>query len=464
MGRMSDLVVDNPFTLDTACTVRLADETTVSRVLDHAKSAARAFRTTSIDERIALSEKACQAMESRAEEIAQDISKMMGKPVAHARGEVKGMAQRWRHMNAIAKASLADLERPPKEGFERRIVKEPLGVIFDLPAWNYPLLTAVNAVAPAILAGNSVIVKHSPRSPLCGEHFERAFKEAGAPAHLVQSLHADHPTSERIVGDARVDHVLFTGSVFGGHRIQKAASERFLHVGLELGGNDPAYVAEDCDVQKAAESLVDGAMFNAGQSCCAIERVYVHASKYEAFVAAAEAIVRAYVLGDPMADATTMGPIAQPNHPTELEGFVANATQKGARLVVGGKRTSIGGKGRFFEPTLLRDVTHAMELFQKESFGPILPVAKVGSDEEALLCMNDSKLGLTAAVYTQDRDRAARMARDLEAGTVFMNRCDALDPALPWSGVKDTGRGVTLSSLGFDYLTRPKAIHFKLSL
>lgn len=186
---MADLIVDNPFTLETACTVRLAGEADVSRVLDNAKSAARAFRTSSLEERIALSESACAKMEERADEIAHDISKMMGKPLSQAKGEVKGMAFRWRHMNGIAKESLADIQLPPKEGFERRIVKEPMGVIFDLPAWNYPLLTAVNAVAPAILAGNAVIVKHSPRSPLCGEHFERAFKEAGAPPNLVQSLH-----------------------------------------------------------------------------------------------------------------------------------------------------------------------------------------------------------------------------------------------------------------------------------
>lgn len=262
----------------------------------------------------------------------------------------------------------------------------------------------------------------------------------------------------------RVDHVLFTGSVFGGHRIQRAAADRFLHVGLELGGNDPAYVAADSDVQKAAESLVDGAMYNAGQSCCAVERVYVHASLYEKFLQAAEAIVKAYVLGDPLADTTSMGPIAQPHHIAELEHFVGDATSKGAKLLVGGKKQSVGGQGRFFQPTLLRDVTHAMDLFKKESFGPILPVSVVSSDDEALQKMNDSQLGLTAAIYTTDRERAARMARSLEAGTVFMNRCDALDPALPWCGVKDTGRGVTLSSLGFDYLTRPKAIHFKLTL
>jgi len=461
---MTSLNVDNPFTGDNACTVPLADEATVNVVLDRARAAARSFRTSSVAERIALCERAVAWMEANADTIAADITRMMGKPLDQAKGEVKGMALRARHMASIAEESLKDIVLPPKESFERRIVKEPLGVIFDLPAWNYPLLTAVNAVIPAVLAGNAVIVKHSPRSPLCGEHFARAFEAAGAPPSLVQALHCDHPTSERIVGDARVDHVLFTGSVFGGHRIQEAAAKRFLHVGLELGGNDPAYVAPDCDLAKTVENVIDGAIYNAGQSCCAVESVYVHRSIYPKFLEAAEPLVRAYVLGDPMDAKTTLGPIAQPHHVAELEAFVDDAKAKGARVIAGGKRASVDGKGRFFQATLIADATPQMALLQRESFGPIVPVAVVDSDEDALAQMNASSLGLTASVWTKDRDRAARMARALEYGTVLMNRCDALDPALPWTGVKDSGRGVTLSTLGFDALTRPKAIHFRLSL
>src|SRR6185312_7677698 len=230
-------------------------------------------------------------------------------------------------------------------------VKEPLGVVLDLPAWNYPLLTAVNAVIPAVLAGNAVVVKHSPRSPLCGQHFARAFEKAGAPRDLVQSLDCDHPTSEAMVGDARVDHVLFTGSVFGGHRIQQAAAGRFVHIGLELGGNDPAYVAPDCDLEKTVDNVVDGACYNAGQSCCAVERIYVHRSVYERFLAIAEPLVRGYVMGDPMDPKTSLGPIAQPNHVAELDACVRDAEAKGARVIAGGRKASAGGKGRFFEAT-----------------------------------------------------------------------------------------------------------------
>ena len=458
----STLSVDNPFTGDLACQVTLANDAAVNATLDRAREAARAWRETRLRDRIALCERATVALEANAEAIAAAITNMMGKPLAQAQGEVRTTAVRARAMMAIAEAELADVVMPQLPGFERRVVREPLGVVLDLPAWNYPLLTAVNCVVPAVLAGNAVIVKHSPRSPLCGEHFARAFADAGAPPHLVQALQCDHPTSERIVGDERVDHVVFTGSVFGAHRIVQAAAARFLHPCLELGGNDPAYVAADCDLENAVENVVDGAMYNAGQSCCAVERVYVHEAVYGRFLEMAEPLVRAYVMGDPTRPQTTLGPIAQPHHVPELAALVEDAKTNGGRVVAGGKRASVGGRGRFFEATLVAECTQSMELFQKESFGPILPVARVASDEEAVVRMNDSRLGLTASVWTGDRERAARFAHALEHGTVFMNRCDYLDPALPWGGWKDSGRGASLGAIGLHALTRPKAVHFRL--
>lgn len=459
---MSSHTVDNPYTGDVAVTLEQTTSAQLDDVLEKARSAAKVLRAMSVKDRVKLVLRACEMMEKRTDEIARDITRQMGKPLSQAKGEVGGMAARLRHMASIAEESLADIVLPPKENFERRIAKEPLGVVLDLPAWNYPLLTAVNAIAPAVLAGNSVVVKHSPRTPLCGEHFARAFAEAGAPEGTVQAIFLDYPRTEALVADPRIDHVLFTGSVLGGHKMQQAAKDRFMHVGLELGGNDPAYVAADADFDKAVENIVDGAIYNAGQSCCAVERVYVHASLYDKFVDACEPLVRAYVMGDPENDKTSLGPIAQPWHPKELSAFVDDAKSKGAKVVYGGKATQVNGKGRFFEATLLRDVPQDAKLMNEESFGPLLPIAKVSSDEEALEKMNASNLGLTASVWTKDRDRADRLARQLEAGTVYMNRCDALDPALPWSGVKNSGRGVTLSALGFDALTRPKALHYRL--
>ena len=457
---METLVVDNPYTGEPACSLPLADEAAIGRVLDAAQKAARAWAGTSVSERKALCERAVSNMIDATDSIALEISQMMGKPLKQARGEVGGMAGRAKHMIAIAEEALADV-RLPKDGFERRIVKAPLGVVLDLPAWNYPLLTAVNVVIPAVLAGNAVVVKHSPRSPLVGHAFAKAFERAGAPAGLVQALDCTHPMSEKTVGDPRVDHVVFTGSIYGGHRIAQAAAGKFMHVGYELGGNDPAYVAPDCDFDFTVENVVDGAMYNAGQSCCAVERVYVHRSLLDRFVEAADALVKSYVMGDPMSDTTTLGPIAQPNHPAELAAMVDDAVKRGAKLVRGGKATKVDGKGRFFEATLLAGVPQAAELMKKESFGPILPVQLVDSDEEALARMNDSTLGLTASVWTKDRARAERFGRALECGTVYQNRCDALDPALPWVGWKDSGRGHSLSTFGLDALTKLKAIHFR---
>ncbi len=459
---MADLVVDNPFTLEEAARVTLADEASIERTLDAAKSASRAWSRSALAERMALCARVVEEMEARSEGIAADITRMMGKPLRQSRGEVGGMAKRARHMIAIAEASLADTVLPA-EGLERRIVRVPHGVVLDLPAWNYPLLTAVNVVIPAVLAGNAVVLKHSPRSPLCAEHFADAFTRAGAPAGLVQALHADYPTTERIVADARIDHVAFTGSVLGGHRIYAAAAaKRFVDVGLELGGKDGAYVAPDADFDKAASGIVDGACYNAGQSCCAVERAYVHASLYDRFVEAALVLMKQYKLGDPTAEGVSMGPIAQPWHPAFLQKQIDQARASGAKVLFGGHATNVDGRGRFFEPTLLTDVAPSLDVMRVETFGPVLPIVKVGSDEEALALINDSDLGLTAAIYTKDVERAARLAKDLEVGTVYMNQCDSLDPALPWTGTKDSGKGSSLSALGFLNLTRPKALSFKL--
>ncbi len=458
---MATLQVDNPFTLELACEVPLAEWSEMQRVLDRAREAAKLAEAMPLAARKQLVEGAVAHLEARSDAIARAISAMMGKPLAQAAAELRTLASRARTMIALADRGLAAIDAGGDDGIARRILKVPLGVILDLPAWNYPLLTAVNVVMPAVLAGNAVIVKHSPRSPLCGPMFAEAFRAAGADPRIVQSLDCTHELCERMVGDARVDHVVFTGSVYGGTRISHAAAGRFVSIGYELGGNDPAYVAADADLARSVDGLVDGAMYNAGQSCCAVERAYVHASHYADFVTGAKQLAEAYVLGDPLAAETTLGPIAQPQHVAELEALVKDAVGRGAKLVTGGKRASVGGRGRFFEPTVLADVTSDAELMRVEQFGPILAVARVSSDEEALARMNDSVFGLTASVWTADRERAERFGAALRFGTVFMNRCDFGDPLLPWSGVGQSGRGHGMSLLGFDSLTRPRSLHFR---
>ena len=460
---MPAIDVDNPATGEIYASVPLLGREEAERALAAAAAAQRGWATAPLAERTALVGRFVERALAAKEEIARDITGQRGKPLGQARREVDTMCDRARTMAALAAEALADEVLPEKPGFFRKIAREPLGVVLDIAPWNYPLLTAVNVIVPAVLAGNAVLVKHSSRTPLCAEHFARAFADAGAPAGLVAALNAGHDTIEALIGDPRVGFVSLTGSVPAGRKVYARAAARLIGCGLELGGKDPAYVAEDADLAFAVENVVDGATYNAGQSCCSVERVYVHRKVYDAFLEGALATVRAHRLGDPLDPSTTMGPLAQQGAPEELARKVAAARAAGARVLAGGRATQVGGRGRFFEPALVADATHDMELMEEESFGPVVPVMPVASDEEALALMNRSRYGLTASIWTRDRDRAARLAPHVEAGTVFMNRCDYLDPMLPWVGVKESGLGCTLSKWGFAQLTRPKSYHFRLA-
>jgi acyl-CoA reductase-like NAD-dependent aldehyde dehydrogenase len=442
----------------------LATGAEVARALAAARAAQAAWKHVPVAKRAAAVERFVAAFEAKSSGIAEEISRQMGRPIKYSPGEVRGLAERARYMAGVAGEALADLRVEPKAGFTRFIRHEPLGIVFVVAPWNYPYLTAVNAVVPAILAGNAVILKHSHQTPLCAERFAEAFAAAGLPEGVFQYLHLSHDESERIIAGDAVDFVAFTGSVDGGHAVQRAAAGRFVGTGLELGGKDPAYVRADADLDHAVENLVDGAFFNSGQSCCGIERIYAHADVYDRFVDGFAELTRKYVLGDPLDPATTLGPMVRASAADFVRGQIAEAVGKGARALIDPGSFKMSKEGtQYLAPQVLVGVDHSMRVMSEESFGPVIGIMKVVSDDEAVRLMNDSQYGLTAAVWTADEAAAVAIGDRIATGTWFMNRCDYLDPALAWTGVKDSGRGCTLSRLGFAALTRPKSFHLRIS-
>lgn len=457
-----ELTVTNPYDQQPVCTFPCHTDTEVDVALDNAQQAFARWSQLAVAERVEIVGRAIDRFAERAQEVARDVTLQMGKPLQQALGEFNGTIERARVMLDLAPASLAPQILTEKPGFHRRIEHVPHGVVLNVAAWNYPLFIPINVVVPALLAGNTVLLKHSAKTPLIGKHLADAFNDLEIP-NLVQHLVVSHEQTGRLIADPRISYVGFTGSVAGGHQIQQHLSNRFIDCGLELGGNDPAYVAADADLDFAVTNIVDGACYNAGQSCCAVERVYVHRDLYDSFLERAADIMQSYQLGNPLIEATTMGPLASASAISDLQRQVNDAVQRGARLLTGGQRLE-GHAGNFYLPTLLADVPSSAEIMQEESFGPLLPVSPVANDDEAIARMNDTRFGLTASVWTADRDRAERFAREVDAGTIFQNRCDFLDPELPWTGYGDSGKGSTLSTWGFFHLTKRKSIHFRTDL
>lgn len=446
-------------------TLALAGPERIEAALAAAHAAKAAWRATPLAARVAALAKMVDAMLVHRDAIAEELTWQMGRPIAQTPGEMRGFEERARHMLAIAGEALAPVTPAAKDGFERFVARDPLGLVFVVAPWNYPFLTSVNAVIPALAAGNVVLLKHSHQTPLVAERYAEAAKAAGLPAGVFQILHTDHADSAKIVGDSRVDHVCFTGSVEGGKAIQRAIGERFIGAGLELGGKDPAYVRADADLAHAVENLVDGAFFNSGQSCCGIERIYVHESLYAKFVDGFVALTKTYKLGNPTDKAVNLGPMVRASAAECVRGQIAEAVGQGAKSLVDPKHFPADAPGTpYLAPHVLVDVTHAMRVMTEESFGPVIGIMKVKSDDEAVALMNDSAYGLTAAIWTADVAAAKRIGATLATGTVFMNRCDYLDPALAWTGVKNTGRGATLSTLGYEHLTRPKSFHLRTKI
>ena len=440
----------------------LATGAEIAAALAAARKAQGAWKRVSVEERQRLLGKAVDDFVGKKDQIAEEITRQIGRPLGQSPGEVRGFEERARYMIGVAPAALEDLDVGAKEGFTRFIRREPLGVVFVVAPWNFPFLTAVNAVVPALMAGNAVILKHSAQTPLAAERFAEAFKKAGLPKGLFQFLHMGHADVAKLIATPGIDYVAFTGSVEGGRMVQHAAAGRFIGLGLELGGCDPAYVRNDADIAHAIENLVDGAMFNSGQSCCGIQRIYVHKDVYKTFLDGAVALTEKYSLGNPLESGTNLGPVVRASAASEIRKQIAKATRGGAKPLVDAKGFRAAKTGTaYVAPQVFSVTDNGNSIMQEECFGPVVAVMKVKGDDEAVKLMNDSQFGLTAAIWTKDEEAAKSIGERVDTGTWFMNRCDYLDPALAWVGVKDSGRGCTLSRVGYEYLTRPKSFHLR---
>ena len=423
-----------------------------------ARTAQTAWAARPLQDRINLVMAGVAAVGAMNDEIVPELAQMMGRPIRYG-GEFSGFNERASHMAGIAQTALADIAVGEDATFKRYIKRVPHGVVFVVAPWNYPYMTANNTVAPALIAGNTVILKDATQTLLVGERMAKAFHSAGIPTDVFQNFFLDHDTTSDLIAHRAFDFVNFTGSVGGGKAMERAAAGTFTGIGLELGGKDPGYVMDNADLDAAVETLIDGAMFNSGQCCCGIERIYVHESLFDRFVEKAVAIVNGYKLGDPMDPETTIGPMANVRFATEVRAQIAEALADGATAHINTMPSDDGAA--YLTPQILTNVAHDMRVMRDESFGPVVGIMSVHNDDEAIQLMNDSNFGLTASLWTRDLDRAMRIGDAIETGTVFMNRADYLDPGLCWTGCKDTGRGGGLSVIGYHNLTRPKSYHLK---
>ena len=440
-----------------------ASDQAIEAALAKAVSAQPAWKQVPVAERAAICRRMADWCVANADQLGEELTWQIGRPIAQSPGEIRrGFHERVKYMSGIAEETLADLAVEKKAGFQRFIRREPLGVVLVLAPWNYPWLTSVNAVVAALLAGNTIVLKMAQQTPLVAERYRQAFAAAGLPDGVFQFLHIDHESAARVIADPRIGFVAFTGSVGGGHAVQRAAAGRFVATGLELGGKDPAYVRADAPLQATIENLVDGAYFNSGQSCCAVERIYVHRAVFKPFVEGFVELARQYRLGNPLERQTTLGPLVRTDAANSVRAQIRDALNKGAKALLDPKADREGTP--YLAPQVLVDVDHGMALMTEETFGPVVGIMAVATDEEAVGLMNDSRYGLTASIWTADAQAAIRIGDRVETGTWFMNRCDYLDPALAWTGVKDSGRGCTLSRLGLESFTRPKSFHLRLTL
>ena len=452
------LKIHNPATGALITEVPEATPESVAASAAAARAAQPAWAATPLAHRVEVMQRFRAALAAQIERLAATLTAEVGKPIRQSRNEIDGLLARIDFFVAQVEATLAPQQVFDEGGTREVIGLDPLGVVANISAWNYPYFVGGNVFVPALLTGNAVLYKPSEFSTLTGLHIDRLLHEAGVPADVFITLVGRGEVGAALLAQ-RVDGVYFTGSHATGARIAAAVGPRFIKLQLELGGKDPTYVTEDTDVKNAAESLADGAMYNTGQSCCSVERIYVHERVHDAFVAAFVETVQGFRIGDPASEDTYIGAITRAPQLDTLDAQVADALQRGATLRAGGAR--IQGAGNWFQPTVFTEVDHSMALMREESFGPIIGIQKVSGDAEALKLMNDTRYGLTAGVFTRAEARARAILSKVHAGTVYWNCCDRVSPRLPWSGHGDSGVGLTLSTYGIEAFTRPRAWHLR---
>jgi acyl-CoA reductase-like NAD-dependent aldehyde dehydrogenase len=454
------LKVIDPATGKVVATLADDNAKAVKAKYERARAAQPAWARVPLKKRLAAIAKFRELVVANTERLAQVLTSEVGKPISQARNELKGVLPRIDFFLAQTAKTLRPRRVSGGKGapMEERISHEPLGVVANISAWNYPWFVGANVFVPALLAGNAVLYKPSEFASLTGGEIARLLHEAGVPGDVFIPVIGGGDAGAALLKQP-VDGVFFTGSVATGKKIAQAVRGRLLKLQLELGGKDPIYVCEDVDVAKAAAGIADGAFYNTGQSCCSVERIYVNHKVYDAFVDAFVKEVKGYRRGDPSDDKTYIGPLTRAPQLKVLEAQVKDAVKRGAKILTGGKR--LKGAGNWFEPTVLTNVSHAMTVMRDESFGPIIGIMPARTDAEAVRLMNDTHYGLTAGVYTADRKRAEKILAQVNSGSVYWNCCDRVSPNLPWSGVGDSGIGLTLSTYGIETFTRPKAWHLR---
>lgn len=460
---MHEFKIISPVDQSTYATISYHNANQVDQALIDAKRAQKIWQSTSLNARIQKLNHFCTALNQNKDNISQAITWQMGRPIQQTAGELRGVAERTEYMIRISEQALCSKTIQKSSQLTRKIDFEPVGIVMNIAPWNYPLLTAINAIIPALLAGNAVILKHAAQTALCAEILYKAFLECDLPKGLFQFLNIDHNICEKILQSGQIQALCFTGSVKAGLHLQSVISQQSMLTNFELGGHDAAYVKTDANINFSAINLCDGAFFNAGQSCCGVKRIYVHQSQYKNFLETYIAETQKLKLGSPLDNTTTLGPVVSLQAAQTIQEQITHACQQGAELVHGTDNAKQVFDNNYLTPKILTQVNHSMDIMHQEIFGPVVKIQSVQSDQEAVKLINDSQFGLTASIWSEDLEQSYILAQDIQTGTVFVNRCDYLDPALAWAGLKLSGTGCSLSELGFQNLTRPKSYHIRRS-